>query len=41
MRSWVQDVTGRALYDEYHLTFSYICWTDSLTTTQFILDQIY
>jgi len=26
LRSSVTDVTGRVLYDEYHLTFNYICW---------------
>ena len=28
MRSSVTDVTGKTLYDEYQLTFSYECWVD-------------
>jgi len=32
MRSVVTDVTGKALYDEYYLKFSYACWTDQLSS---------
>ena len=41
MRSSVTDVTGRVLYDEYNLTFKYVCWADVLSWTSYEPDQIY
>jgi len=41
MRNSVTDVTGKVLYDEYNLTFKYACWTDGVSLTTNIQDQIY
>ena len=33
MRSSVTDVAGKVLYDEYNLTFRYLCWDDNVSVT--------
>ena len=39
-RSKVFDVAGRTLYDEYEITFDYVCWHDSVSMNN-LIDQTY
>lgn len=39
-RTKVYDVAGRTVYDEYEISFTYACWTDTLTMAS-LADQTY